>query len=136
MKPSQLTVALYAVLTFASGVVLGVAALKLYSRSDVRTRSGPRSPEDYRQRYVQEMRTRLKLSDRQVTDMNAVLDSTRDRFRQLREKERPEVKAIQDDQVEHIRALLGADQRAEYEKMRAEREKRMRDHQDGPRKRQ
>lgn len=136
MKSSQLTVALYAVLTFASGVVVGVAGHRLYTTtSQVRAKNAPRSPEDYRQRYVEEMRTRLKLSDRQVTDMNAVLDSTRDRFRQLREKERPEVKAIQDDQVEHIRALLSADQRTEYEKMRAEREKRMRDHKDGPRKR-
>jgi hypothetical protein len=135
MKSSQLTVALYAVLTFASGVVVGVAGHRLYTTtSDVRAKSAPRSPDDYRQRYVEEMRSRLKLDVRQVTDLNAVLDSTRDRFRQLREKERPEVKTIQDDQVERIRAILSADQRAEYEKMRAEREKRIRDRKDGPRK--
>ena len=80
------------------------------------------------------MRTRLKLSDQQVTDLNVVLDSTRDRFRQLREKERPEVKAIQDDQVARIRVLLSSEQRAEYEKMREERDRRMREHKDGSRK--
>jgi len=37
------------------------------------------------------------------------------------------VKIIQDEQVQRIRAMLDATQRAEYEKMREEREKRMRE---------
>jgi hypothetical protein len=134
MKPSQLTVALYAVLTFASGLVVGVAGYRLYTASNVRAKVEPRSPEDFRKKYVEEMRSRLKLSDKQVTDLNAVLDATRERFRQLREKERPEVKAIQDEQLERIRALLSAEQLAEYEKMRAERDRKMRERKEGPRK--
>lgn len=135
MKPSRLTVALYAVLTFASGTVVGLFGHRLYVTADARTKQpGSRSPEEYRRRYVEEMRARLKLSDQQVTDLNVVLDSTRDRFRQLREKERPEVKAIQDDQVARIRALLNAEQSVEYEKMREERDRRMREHKDGSRK--
>jgi DNA-binding transcriptional MerR regulator len=131
MKPSQLAVAIYAVLTFASGALVGVVGHRLYSASDVRAKSSPpRTPEDYRRRYVDEMRTRLKLSDSQLTDLNVILDSTRDRFRQLREKERPEVKIIQDEQVQRIRAMLDTTQRAEYEKMREEREKRMRERKD------
>ena len=49
MKPSQLTVALYAVLTFASGTVVGLFGHRLYVTADARTKQpGPRSPEEYR----------------------------------------------------------------------------------------
>lgn len=132
MKRSQLAVAVYAVLTFVSGILVGGVGYRLYSSTAVGTRPGSHSPEEYRRKYVEEMRSRLKLSDRQAADLNVILDATRDRWRQLRERERPEVKAIQDEQVQRIRAILDENQRAEYEKMREEREKRMRGSKDGP----
>ena len=125
MKRSQLAVALYAVLTFASGALVGVAGYRLYRSATVDVKGARRPPEDYRKRYVDEMRSRLKLNEQQVTQLNAILDTTRDRFRQLRDKERPEMKAIQDEQTARIRAMLDPVQQAEYEKMRLEREKHM-----------
>ncbi len=132
MKRSQVAVAVYAVLTFTSGILVGAVGYRLYSSAAAGTRPGSHSPEEYRRKYVEEMRSRLKLSDRQAADLNVVLDATRDRWRQLREKERPEVKAIQDEQVQRIRAILDENQRVEYEKMREEREKRMRGSKNGP----
>ncbi|MBI4877635.1 MAG: hypothetical protein HY822_23635 [Acidobacteria bacterium] len=126
MKRSQLLVAIYAVLIFGSGVLLGVVSHKAYT-STAHSKPGPRSPEEYRKRYVEEMRSRLKLSEAQMTELNSILDATRERYRQFRERDRPEMKAIQDDQTSRIRAMLNAEQRGEYEKMREEREKHMRE---------
>ena len=123
MKRPHLAVLIYVVLTFVSGVLVGAVGHKLYTARTAAERSGPRSPEDYRRRYLEEMRSRLKLNDSQMTQLNSILDATRERWRQLREKDRPEMKAIQDEQVERILAILDEPQRAEYEKMRQERER-------------
>jgi Spy/CpxP family protein refolding chaperone len=132
MKRSQLAVALYAVLTFAAGALVGVAGYRLYTSATADARGPRRAPEDYRKKYVDEMRSRLKLSEQQVSQLNLILDTTRDRFRQLRDKERPEMKAIQDEQTTRIRAMLDPAQQAEYEKMRQEREKHMEKSKGGP----
>lgn len=121
MKPSNATAALYVVLIFLSGVLVGGFGYRLYSASSVNA-ARARSSEDYRVRYVTEMRNRLKLSERQVEELNAILDATRERWREVRERYKPEMKSIQDEQVERIRAILDPAQRTEYEKMRAERE--------------
>jgi len=123
MKPSNATAALYVVLIFLSGVLVGGFGYRLYSASSVNA-ARARSSEDYRVRYVTEMRNRLKLSERQVEELNAILDATRERWREVRERYKPEMKSIQDEQVERIRAILDPAQRTEYEKMRAEREER------------
>ena len=132
MKRSQLAVALYAVLTFAAGALVGVAGYRLYSSTTVDARAPRRTPEDYRKRYVDEMRSRLKLSEQQVAQLNVILDTTRDRFRELRAKQYPDMKAIQDDQTTRIRAMLDPAQQAEYDKMRQEREKHMEKSKGGP----
>lgn len=126
MKRSQMAVALYAVLTFASGVAVGVLGHRAYLAS-AQSQERPRRPEDFRKKYIEEMRFRLKLSEPQTIQLNAILDATRDRIKQVREKERPEMDAIQADQRLRIRAMLNPEQQAEYEKMLAEREKRMRE---------
>lgn len=123
MKPSNATAAVYVVLIFLSGVLVGGFGYRLYSASSVNA-ARARSSEDYRVRYVTEMRNRLKLSERQVEELNAILDATRERWREVRERYKPEMKSIQDEQVERIRAILDPAQRTEYEKMRAEREER------------
>jgi len=127
MKRSQLAVALYAVLTFASGTLVGVVGHRLYVTANTKEGGGRRSPDDFRKRYIEEMRSRLKLDDQQVSQLNGILDATRERFRQLRERERPEMDAIQEDQRTRIRAILSPAQQAEYTKFLEEREKRMRE---------
>lgn len=124
MRRSTLTVILYLCLVFASGILVGGFGTRLYNARTVDAKSNPCNPDGMRRRYLDDMRTRLKMSDEQFKQFTAVLESTRERFHDLREKYRPEVKVIQEEQVEKIRAILNETQRAEYEKMRDEREKR------------
>jgi hypothetical protein len=117
-------VAAYLLLTFASGAAVGGFGFWLYSTRSVDA-GGPRrpSPEEYRARYLEEYRSRLQLSDEQVQKLAAILDATRVLFQQVSAKHRPEYEAIHQHQVEQVRAILNEQQRVEYEKVRAEREK-------------
>jgi hypothetical protein len=123
MKKSGLIVAAYLMLTFASGVAVGGFGFWLYSSRPVNAGERRPSPEEYRAKYIEEYRTRLKLSEDQVQRLTAILDATRVLFRQIYDKNRPEYEAVHQHQVEQIRAMLTEDQRVEYEKIRAEREK-------------
>jgi hypothetical protein len=123
MKRSNLTVILYLCLVFASGILVGGFGMRLYNARAVAAKSNPCSPDDMRRRYQEDMRTRLNLSDTQFKEFVAILESTGERFHELRAKYRPEVKVIQEEQVEKIRAILSDTQRAEYEKLREERER-------------
>jgi Spy/CpxP family protein refolding chaperone len=123
MKKSGLIVAAYLTLTFLSGAAVGGFGFWLYSTRSVSAVSRRPTPEEFRQRYLSEMRTRLNLSDDQVQKLTTILDSTRELFRQISDKHRPEYEAIQQHQREQVRAILNQEQRDEYEKVRAEREK-------------
>ncbi len=132
MKRPSAAIAFYVFLVFLSGAVVGALAYRLYSSSAGGTKSThARNPEEYRRKYVAEMRTRLKLNDDQVSRLNVILDATRDRFHAVHERYEPEMKAIQAGQVEQINGILDAAQRVEYEKMRREREKRMKEKRSG-----
>lgn len=124
MKRSSLSTGVYLLLVFLSGIVVGVFANRLYVMNSVSANANPKSPEEWRRKYVAEMRSRLRLSDQQVAQLEPILDETRQRFHDAHERAKPELKAIQDEQVQKIRSILKDDQKAEYEKMREEREKR------------
>jgi hypothetical protein len=122
MKRSRLFVALYLSLVFLSGALVGILGYRFYTAQTVRARTRPGSPEEMRRQYAEEMRSRLKLSPPQFQQLNQILKATGDRFREMQKKYRPEVKSIMDAQTEAIRSLLNDTQRAEYEKMRQERD--------------
>ncbi len=119
MKLSRLTIALYVGLIFVSGAVLGVFGHSLYAVSVVK--SSPK-PEDVRKKTLSEMQTRMKLSDEQVSKINSIYDETRARFHEVRERYRPEMDKLQQDQRDKVRSILSPEQRAEYEKMLKERD--------------
>ena len=131
MKRTTLLTALYVTLVFLSGAVVGGFAHRLYMVNTVF--SGPVSPkpEDVRRKIVDEMRARLSLTDQQVTQLSAIMDSTKARYHEVRAKwdqeskirAKPELKAIQEDQVQKIKEILTEAQRPEYDKYRADREK-------------
>jgi uncharacterized membrane protein len=126
MKRSNLVMAAYLLAVFLSGGVVGFLAHYLYNMQSVNAKATPRGPDDYRHKYVEEMRSRLSLQEEQVQQLNAILDSTRLRYREFREKHRPEINAIQEEQVSRIRSMLSEPQRLQYETMRAERDQRRR----------
>jgi len=120
-KRSNLSATLYILLVFLSGVVLGTFAHRLYMMHSVSAATG-RTPEEWRRKYVDDMTRHLSLEAAQVSQLQKILDETRQRYHDLHEKSRPEMKAIQDEQTQKIRAMLNEDQRARYEKYRTERE--------------
>jgi Spy/CpxP family protein refolding chaperone len=121
MTLSRWKVALYVGLVFVSGALLGAFSHRLYTVSGV-SANAPRNPEEFRKRYMEEMKSRLKLTADQVTKLSAILDETRARVRSTRESIEPEIRQIRDEQQEKVHQILSAEQRPEYDKMRQERE--------------
>ena len=128
MKRTTLATGLYILLVFLSGAVVGAFAYRLYVVGTVVSAK----PDEVRHHILEEMRTRLSLSDDQVKQLNAIMDSTKARYREVKERwdrqskqaAKPELRAITEDQAEKIRAILSEPQRVEYEKYRVERQKR------------
>jgi|SRR5215471_13496078 len=127
MKRSTLSTAFYILLVFLSGAVVGAFAHRLYVVNTVVSAK----PDEVRRKHLEELRTRLSMSDEQVAQYNAILDATRARYHevkkrwddQARQAAKPELKAITDDQIQKIKAILSEPQRAEYEKVLEERQK-------------
>jgi hypothetical protein len=69
----------------------------------------------------------LKLDGNQVQRVNVILDETRARYREVKERYRPEMKQIHEEQIQKVRTILNEQQQGEYDKFREEREKRMRE---------
>jgi len=123
VKLSRLTIALYVGLIFSCGVVLGVFGHSLYAVTTVRSNT----PEDVRKKNIAEMQSRMKLSADQVSKINSIMDETRARFHEVRERYRPDLDALQKDQRAKIRSLLAPAQLVEYEKLLKEHEERERE---------
>ena len=123
MKLSRATIALYVGLVFASGVVLGIFGHSLYAVSTIASTKS-KNPEEFRKKVIAEYRSRLHLSDDQVTKLNASMDETRARVEETRQKMHPAYQKIRGEQNEKIRQLLSSDQQLEFDKMQKEREER------------
>jgi hypothetical protein len=125
MRRSNLHVGFYLFLVFLSGVLVGAIAYRLYSIQAVSaTRTGPHGADEFRRQLIADMRSRLKLRDDQVQQVEAILDTTREEYKALHQRLDPEMKAVQEKQTKSILAILDDAQRAEYQKMREERAKR------------
>jgi hypothetical protein len=110
---------------FLSGSVVGAFAHRLYMVRTVANADAPaqrRSPAEYRQRYLNEMKVRLGLDGAQTSRLGEVLDRTRQRFRDFNEKHKPELSEIHDEQVREVLAMLNTDQQQRYEAYLKERE--------------
>ena len=122
MKRSGLSAALYVALVFLCGAVVGIFGYRLYTARVVNASVSPR-PDNYRQKYVDEMTTRMHLSKEQVSQLGSILDDTRNRFHEEHERSKQQLAQIHSDQVAKIHELLTPEQLPEYEKFRIEREK-------------
>jgi len=129
MKRSTLSTALYVSMVFLSGGVVGGFAHRLYMLNTVVASPVPK-PDEWRRKNLEEMRTRLTLNADQMTQLSSILDTTRTRFhgvkakydKEAKEKAKPEMKSIQEDQIRQINGILSDGQRAEFEKLRIERD--------------
>ena len=125
MKRSTFTIALYLLVLFGSGVIVGAVGYRLIAVSAVSAKAPARpTPEEWRRQYLNEMESRLKLTADQNQKLNASLDETRSRFHEARANHDLLVKTIKEEQRGKVRAILSDTQRPDYEKLRAEREQR------------
>ena len=132
MKRSQLSIILSMFAVFGSGIVVGAYGYHSYTAKTVSaTAKAPANPEEWRRRYVDEIRTRVKLDESQVGSLNTILDETRARFKDAKERHKLEQKAetdrIRAEQNDKIRSLLSATQMPEFDRFREERELRMKE---------
>jgi|SRR5579863_8860655 hypothetical protein len=125
MKRSNLTIALYLLLIFASGILVGAFGFRLYSGTPVSAKTSTKvSPEEWRRQYFSEMQSRLNLTPEQMEKLNVIFDDTFARFRQAHEALDESLKQNKAHHVAAVRAMLTPEQRPEYEKLHAEREQR------------
>jgi hypothetical protein len=132
MRRAGLSSGLYLLMVFLSGAAVGGFAHRLYTVNTVLAVPNAPKPDDYRRDFVNEMHSRLKLSDQQLTQLTSIMDNTRTRYhdvkarwdRQSKDAMRPELKAIQAESIQKIKGILSEPQQAEYDKLRADREKR------------
>lgn len=120
MGKTGLTAALYFSLVFVGGAVVGGVGYRLYSAS-AKADSGP---SQYRQKYMDEMKGRLSLTPEQTTRIEAILDETRAKYREIYQRNKPEMDAIQADQTRRIHETLSPPQQAEFARLREERDRR------------
>lgn len=123
MKTTRWTVALYMALVFVCGGVVGAFAYRLYTVSGVSANVGPRNPEEFRKRFMADLKSRLQLNDDQAAKLGAILDETRMRVRAARMTIEPELEKIREDQRQRISELLSPNQQVEWQKILDERQR-------------
>ena len=123
MKTTRWTVALYMALVFVCGGVVGAFAYRLYTVSGVSANVGPRNPEEFRKRFMADLKSRLQLNDDQAAKLGAIMDETRMRVRAARMTIEPELEKIRDDQRQRISELLSPNQQVEWQKILDERQR-------------
>jgi periplasmic protein CpxP/Spy len=129
MKFSRTAIILYVALVFVCGGVLGALGHKVYTSSVSANFAAPvkenrPNPEEYRKKALAEYKTRLKLTDEQVSKMNGLMDETRARVGEIRKQMHPAYEKVHQEQTEKVRAMLSPEQRTEYDRMLKEREER------------
>ncbi|MGD0363326.1 MAG: hypothetical protein ABSC93_20785 [Bryobacteraceae bacterium] len=118
MRRSNLATLLYLLVVFASGAVVGGFANRLYMTKTVTatTVALPPNHAELNKQYIHDMRSRLHLTDPQIAELQQIMDSSDRKMRETK-------KAIKDEHIRRVVAMLDDKQQAEYAKMRAEREK-------------
>jgi hypothetical protein len=123
---AKYSAALYVILVFASGILVGVVSHRLYVTTTVSATakqpdSAPQTLAEVRKKYLDDMRAKVGVDERQLASVNQVLDETKRKFDDLKRKEKPLHDAIQQEQIDEISALLTPQQKVAYDDWRAER---------------
>ena len=126
MVKSRSSAILSVALVFLSGALVGAVANRLYMVNTVSStgtnlppRPPDRSPEEVRRHRVAEMQSEVKLDDQQVKELEKIYDRTREQFDELHKRFDAEGRAVQDKQIEAVKAMLRPDQIPLYDALRA-----------------
>ena len=126
MRHSKFIASLSALLLFACGIVVGIAGYRYYEHTTVSANTS----DDWRLQYMAEMRSRAKLTPRQLQMLNVILDQTKQDMRDMKERHKPEILEIKQNQISRVKSILTAEQIPAYEKLVAEREERQKEQDD------
>ena len=80
-------------------------------------------PEEFRKRFMADLKSRLQLNDDQAGKLGVIMDETRMRVRATRDTIEPELRKIRDDQRQRISELLSPSQQVEWQKIIDERQR-------------
>jgi len=116
MRRANVATLVYLLVVFASGAVVGGFATRLYMARTVTATNAPRNHAELRKQYIQDMRSRLHLTEAQVAELQQIMDATGKQMHETR-------KNIEDEHVRKVVAMLDGGQKAEYARMREERDK-------------
>ena len=124
MPRSRLTIALYLILVFASGILVGVVSHRLYATtSTASANNSPQTVTEFRRRYLEGMKKEVGASPAQLVEIGKILEDTKKKVDELAAAERPLHDKIQQDHIDQIKELLSPQQRIAYEDWRAARER-------------
>ena len=123
MPRTRISAALYLILVFGSGILVGAVSHRLYMTKTASANSSPQNMAEYRKRYLSEMRAKVKVNDAQVAAVTALLDHAKGRFDALHAQDTALHDKIQQELIDSIRAELTDTQKAAYDEWRAERER-------------
>jgi hypothetical protein len=116
-------IALYLFLVFVSGGVVGALGYRIYKPPSASS-NARMSPEEFRRQYLLEIKTRVNLTDDQLQKVNAILDETRSRFHDARDKHNQIVKQIGEEQRAKMRTILAPEQLPKAEQFWQDRDQR------------
>jgi Spy/CpxP family protein refolding chaperone len=112
-----------ALAVFVLGCVTGAALDSAYRLRVAGPRRPPRQQQQ-REDFFESLQKNLDLDERQSAQIRAVIDETREGYRQLRTEVRPRYDTLRRDGRAKIRALLTPEQQQKFDLMTAERDAR------------
>ncbi len=122
MPRTRLSAAVYLILVFASGILVGVVSHRLYMTTTASAKEpAPKSMQEFKRRYLADLRQKVHATDAQIAQVDQILDETKRKFDDLHAQEKPLRDKIQQDQLTEIRALLDDQQRAAFNQWHEER---------------
>src|ERR1700722_20423045 len=123
MPRTRISIVLYLILVFASGIIVGIVSHRLYATNTASANNTPQSMTEFRKRYLDGMRTKVSASEDQIVAITRTLDDTKRKFDALAAEEQPLHDKIQQEHVDEVKALLNEKQQIAYDNWRTERER-------------
>ena len=124
MPRSRHTAALYLILVFASGIVVGTIGHRLYSTTSASASTAPLTPDEWKKRYLEQMKKRVGASPEQLARVTAVMNDTKSKFDDVHAQEKTVHDKLYAQQVQEVRAVFPDEkQKAAFDAWRAERKR-------------
>lgn len=120
---SLLKIWLVVVGVFVLGCITGFSLDSVYRMRAGTERAGAQR-KNGKEEVFEQMKRDLSLNEQQATQIRAILEQTRDEYRQLRAEVRPRYDAVRQNARTKIRALLTPEQQQKFDAKIAERDAR------------